>query len=42
MVLSDSEIVELAKAKISGRQSRDDFSATLDQFMRKKFDESIG
>jgi len=42
MLLTDSELVGLAKAKISGRQSRDDFGATLDQFIRKRFDESIG
>ena len=42
MLVTDAELVELTKSKMSGRQSRDDFSGTLDQFIRKKFDESIG
>jgi DNA-binding NarL/FixJ family response regulator len=42
MLLTDSELIKLAKAKISGRQSREDYSTALDQFIRRKFDESVG
>jgi DNA-binding NarL/FixJ family response regulator len=42
MLFTDSELVALVKAKISGRQTRDDYNATLDQFLRKKYAESIG
>jgi DNA-binding NarL/FixJ family response regulator len=42
MLLTDLEIAELARAKFSGRQSRGDYNATLEQFLRWKYAESIG
>jgi len=42
MLFTDSELIALVKAKINGRQSRDDYRGTLDQYLRKKYAESIG